>query len=209
MTIESDSTKLEEQIKRSDRVAKWIRASGRKVRAREAVRSVFTFAAIQLAMEHQSAMVCLAKEKHYASLLALARSVYEAYLWAAWTLRVATDAQLLLLAQDKLSPGLEDMVRALDKQKFFDEPMLKHMKPIIDRMNGYTHGGFAHLQHRIKKESVAPDYPSDLIVDALQMADLFAVMALLEGPVINEDIELGDRLFTEGMELLNLSKAPE
>lgn len=198
------SEALQAQIERSERVVQWIAASGRQVKVREAVRSSLVAGSIQLTFEHHAAMVYLAKGGHYASLLALTRSVYEAYLWSAWTLRIATDNQLLELAHDRLGPGLERMVKDLDKKKFFEEPMLATMKPAIEKMDGFVHGGFEHLRHRIHAGRVNPQYPKDLIVEALQMADLFAVMALLEGPAIDQDIALGDRLYSEARQLLGL-----
>lgn len=80
--------------------------------------------------------------------------------------------------------------------------MLEEMKPAIDRMNGFVHGGFEHLRYRIHETGVSPRYPHELIIDALRIADLFAIMALLDGPAIDQDIPLGDRLHAEARQLL-------
>jgi hypothetical protein len=197
--------RLQEQLSRSERVVSWIAQAGKRVKIKEAVRASLVAGSIQLAIEHHAAMAYLAKGRHYASLLALSRSIYEAYLWGTWTLWIATQEQLIELAHDRLSPSLEKMIRDLDQRKFFDKPMLTEMKSAIERMDGFVHGGFEHLRHRIHAGRVHPEYPVELIVDALKMADLFAVMALLDGPAIDQDIGLGDALYSEARGLLDLS----
>jgi len=169
------------------------------------MRAIIVAPSIQLAMEHHAALVTMAEGDHRASLLALVRPIYEAYVWSAWTLRIATDDQLLLLAEGKLTTGLEARIRALDRAGFFDQPMLADMKPLIKRMDGFVHGGYEHMQYRIHRDGVIARYPDHLIVDALQFADLFAVMALMEGPVLAPDVELGDRLERESRALLGLN----
>lgn len=190
------------QIERSESVSHWCLHAARRIKFSETVRSVLTAASILLTREHHAAMVDLAKARHFASLLALTRSVYEASIWAIWTSRIATDEELLLLAKNRLTRGLEKMVRGLDGAQFFECPMLKDMKPVIERMDGFVHGGFQHLQYRIHKERVEAEYPDELIVSALQIADVFAVMAILEGPALEADIELGNQLFEESAQLL-------
>ncbi|MGH8815016.1 MAG: DUF6988 family protein [Achromobacter pestifer] len=196
---------LLKQIAKSEEVSAWLSTSGRKVKFRPGMRSVLVAGSIQLAMEHHAAIVTLAKHRHHASLLALTRSIYEAYVWATWSLWIATDDQLTLLAEDRFSRGLESMVRDLDKVRSFDESMLKEMKPVIDKMNRFVHGGFEHLRYRIHKTGVRAQYPHGLIIEALRIADLFAIMALLDGPAIDQDIPLGDRLHAEARQMLGLA----
>lgn len=193
------------RIERSKAIVRWLVSSGALVKFRKEIRPIMVASHIQLAMEHHAAVVALAADGHRASLLALIRPLYEAYVWCAWMQNCATDGQLVSLAEDKLSRGLEKRVRDLDRTGFFDRPMLIDMKPHINRMDGFVHGGFEHLRHRIQSDAVRANYPDDLIIGALELADLFAIMSLLEGPAIEPDIELGDRLDREARELLGLS----
>lgn len=112
---------------------------------------------------------------------------------------------MLELAKNRLSPGLEKMIRDLDKEHFLEVPMLVALKPLIKRMDGFVHGGFEHLRYRIHRDGVVAKYPEDLIVDALQFADLFAVMTLLEWPALAEDHAMGERLYAEAAELIALA----
>gem|GEM_PF-4604545 len=70
--------------------------------------------------------------------------------------RIATDDQLRLLAEGKLTTGLEARIRALDRAGFFNQPMLTDMKPLISRMDGFVHGGYPlyPLQRRPTQLSV-------------------------------------------------------
>lgn len=196
---------LDVQLERSRQLVRWLRASVGLIGFPKQTRAILVAPSIQLALAHHAALVTLAEGNHRASLLALVRPVYEAYVWSAWTLRIATDDQLRLLAEGKLTTGLEARIRALDRAGFFDQSMLTDMKPLIRRMDGFVHGGFEHMRYRIHRDAVIARYPDGLIVDALQVADLFAVMALLEGPAMAPDVELGDRLAGESRILLGLS----
>jgi hypothetical protein len=202
--VATNPVPLAQQLERSKRLVQWLRYSSGLIRFPGETRAVLVAPSIQLALAHHAALVTLAEGGHRASLLALVRPIFEAYVWSAWTLRIASDDQLRLLAENKLTTGLERRIRALDRAGFFDRPMLADMKPIIDRMDGLVHGGYEHIQYRIHRDGVIARYPDHLIVDALQFADLFAVMALLEGPVLAPDVELGDRLDRESRALLGL-----
>lgn len=198
---------LDLQLERSRQLVTWLRTSVGLIGVPKQTRAILVAPSIQLALAHHAALVTLAEGNHRASLLALVRPVYEAYVWAAWTLRIATDDQLRLLAEGKLTTGLEVRIRALDRAGFFDQSMLIDMKPLIKRMDGFVHGGFEHMRYRIHRDAVIARYPDSLIVDALQVADLLAVMALLEGPAMAPDVELGDRLDDESRVLLGLSSS--
>lgn len=197
---------LSEQIARSQHVRKWLVSSGANLEARQTARVVAVAASMQVALEHHGAIIVLAKQRQMASLLALLRPMYEAYVWSAWLFRVATGDQLVDLAHNRLGRGLERMIGDLDRLQVFDRPMLRDMKPVIDRMNGFVHGGYHHLRYRIHKDRTEPRYPDDLVVDSLRFADLFAVMTLLEWPAMTEDVPMGDSLYAEARFLLGLER---
>ncbi|WP_211251973.1 DUF6988 family protein, partial [Arenimonas malthae] len=154
--------------------------------------------------EHHGAILSLAREGRRSSLLALVRPTYEACIWTIWLFRVASGDHLLELARNRLSPGLEKMIQDLDRGHFSDAPMLNVLRPLIKRMNGMVHGGFEHLRYRIHREGVVAKYPDDLIAESLRLADLAAVMTLLEWPALVDDLEMGSRLYEEAQVLLGI-----
>lgn len=198
----SQKPSLSVQISASEAVRQWLRRNGKDLPATLSPRTAVVAAAMQVVFEHHGAILLLVRNGMYASSLALLRPIYEGCILAMWLFRIASDKDLLELAKNRLSPGLEKMIRDLDREHFLDAPMLTTLKPLIRRMDGFVHGGFEHFRYRIQKDGVIVNYPEDLVVDALQFADLFAIMTLLEWPALAGDEEMGARLYVETKALL-------
>ena len=192
------------QIAVSESVQEWLRKNGRNLPATMSPRTAVVAASMQVVFEHHGAILLLARNGMYASLLALLRPIYEACILTMWLFRIASEGQLFELAKNRFSRGLERMIRDLDREHFLEAPMLETLKPLIERMDGFVHGGFEHLRYRIHSDGIAAKYSDDLIVDALQFADLFAVMTLLEWPALTQDEEMGNRLYREARGLIGI-----
>lgn len=158
----------------------WLGTAGTLASSRQSSRAVLTANSIQLALDHHAAIVSLAERNHRASLLSLIRAIYEAYIWGAWTLYIATDDQLVYMAKGKTARLFDKMVLDLDKKGFFDRQILRDIKPLVKRMEGFLNGSFEHHKYGVCAADTAGRYPDILIVEALQMADLFALMACME-----------------------------
>lgn len=124
------------QIRAAENVRQWLRQNGKDLPATQSPRTAVVAAAMQVVFEHHGAILLLARNGFSASLLTLMRPIYESCVWAMWLFRVASEEQLFELAKNRLSPGLEKMVRDLDREHFFDAPMLDTLKPLIRRMDG-------------------------------------------------------------------------
>lgn len=175
-----ESGELKPQLEQSKKLAKWLRTTGSSASTCRGLRAILAANSIQLAMDHHAAIVSLAESGHRASVLSLIRSIYEAYIGSAWSLYVATDEQLVYMSKGKTARVLDKMVFDLDKRGFFDRQILRDMKPLANRMDGFLNGGFEHAKYPVSSADTAARYPDGLITEALQMADLFAVMACME-----------------------------
>lgn len=198
---------LDNQLDLSRRLGLWVRTNGHGLAFERTQRLVMAAASFQLTFDHHDAVVLLVANKQPASGLALLRPLYESYVLGLWLFRIADQQQIDAMLARRLAPELDRMVRNLDGKKFFDRPMLQDMKTVIKKMHGFTHGGVEHIQYRYADGNISPNYPDELMVDVLQIADLFTVMAILESAALAEDITLGDRLSQEGRELLGFSGA--
>jgi len=194
---------LRDQLDRSKKVGPWLRSNGHGLSFERTRRVVMAAASFQLTFDHHDAVVMLTS-RHPASALALIRPLYESYIMGLWLFRIANDQQIEAILARQFVPGLDRMVRDLDRGGLFDRPMLPDMKPVMKKMDGLTHGGVEHIQHRYAEGKISPMYPDELMVDALRIADLFTVMAILESAALAENIPLGDRLNQEGRDLLGL-----
>ncbi len=175
-----ESCELKPQLEQSKKLVQWLRTTGTSASSRRSLRAILAAKSIQLAMDHHAAIVCLAERNHRASLLSLIRAIYEAYIWSAWSLYVATDDQLVYMSKGKTARMFDKMVLDLDKKGFFDRQILRDMQPLAKRMDGFLNGSFEHHKYPVSAADTAGRYPDLLIAEALQTADLFAVMACME-----------------------------
>lgn len=175
-----ESCELKPQLERSKKLVHWLLTSGTSASSHRSLRVILAENSIQLAIDHHAAIVSLAERDHRASLLSLIRSIFEAYIWSAWSLYVATDDQLVYMSKGKTARIFDKMVLDLDKRGFFDRQILHDIKPLAKRMDGFLNGSFEHHKYSSSNADSAGSYPDILIADALQMADLFAVMAFME-----------------------------
>jgi hypothetical protein len=207
MNAQLDSKILLHRLAQSKALAQWFQDSGRSISFPAGLRSVLVGATIQIALEHHSAIVDLMEQWRPAPALALIRPLFEESTRSSWLLLgAASDEQLLRFANGKLKPGLEKMVRDVAKHHR-DSSMFSIMKPVIDRMHGFTHGGVDQLQYRLRENKIAPLYPGSLLCDALQVSNLAATMAFLGGPALAPDIPLGDRLAAESRQFFGVDSS--
>lgn len=175
-----ESCELKPQLEQSKKLVHWLRATETSAGSHRCLRTALAENSIQLAMDHHAAIVSLAEHNHRASLLSLIRAIYEAYIGSAWSLYIATDDQLAYMSKGKTPRVFDKMVLDLDKKGFFDRQILRDIKPLVKRMEGFLNGSFEHHKYGICAADTAGRYPDILIVEALQMADLFALMASME-----------------------------
>lgn len=175
-----ESCELKPQLEQSKKLVHWLGTAGTLASSRQSSRAVLTANSIQLAMDHHAAIVALAENNQRASLLSLIRAIYEAYIYGAWSLYVATDDQLAYMSKGKTARVFDKMVLDLDKKGFFDRQILRDMKPLAKRMDGFLNGSFEHYKYPVSAADTDGRYPDKLIAEALQIADLFAVMACME-----------------------------
>jgi hypothetical protein len=194
---------IEQQLARAETAVKWLADKGKALTFPETARSVVVMASGQLVAEHYTAAVSLCKLRRYSTFLAVLRPIYEGMIWTTWLHLKATAEQITLLANDRLTPSLESMVNALDRESFYGEPMLAEMKPVISRMDAFTHGGYEHLRYRIHENLIEPRYPDDLVGDGLQLAGVFALMAFFELLTVSDSVESGDMWFLEAQGLID------
>lgn len=197
------SKSISSELARSETYWTWLTQHLHNVSFAKSRRNVFTLAMFQVAADHQATLVLAVKAVRFASALALVRPLCEATMMGMWIQHVATDAVLEAMANSRFAPpSLDDLVKRLDKQAFFDRPMYRDIEAEIRRMHGFNHGGVLHIASRYKGNSVGANYSDQDVIWALRTADLFAVLAALETAQIIGDAERGQRMYDEAREWL-------
>lgn len=206
----SISDSIQHELARSERYWTWLTHNLHGVAFDKSRRNAFAMAMFQVAADHQSSIVSAVKERRFASALALVRSLVEATVMGMWILHAATDDVLERMTRMQYAPpSLDDMIKGLDRQGFFDRPMYRDIADSIRRMHGFNHGGIQHIAARYDGERVGANYSHDDMVWALRTSDLFAALAALECAHVVGDVDLGETMYREARVWLGIDKPAE
>jgi hypothetical protein len=152
---------------------------------------------LAIAQDHHHAIVVLLDSKLYASVFALVRIAFEAYVRGEWLSLCATDAEVMkfLRDKDKDRPSLGVLLEALEKMPAFQEQALSRIKKRTWRaMCSYTHTGGLHVQRWITAGAIEPNYSGEELVEALRFADTIASLSVLGVLTLANDDEMAQKV---------------
>lgn len=135
---------------------------------------------LAIAQDHHHAIVVLLDARLYASVFALVRVTFEAYVRGEWLSLCATDAEVeaFLTGAEPPSPGI--MLAAIEKTPGFQDKTLSHIKKNTwASMCAYTHTGGLHVQRWNTEDGIEPNYSADEVLEALRFADIIASLSVL------------------------------
>lgn len=147
-------------------------------------RNVLAGALYDLVIEHHAGIVSTIATGAIASGFALLRAQFEALVRAGWIQLEASDTQVERFARRGRLPSLAQLVEGVEKHADFSHGMLGRVRGAnLETMHGFTHGGMEQVRHRLKREgdgelSLQPNYPPEAVVELLQHAGTFALIAL-------------------------------
>ena len=97
---------------------------------RSEVRTQLAGSCLDLAMEHQKAIVMLVSQSLHGSAFALVRAIFETYIRGAWLYHCASDADLELFQDDKFDQKkkIGRLIGDLEKFPGFDRGVLSKVK---------------------------------------------------------------------------------
>ncbi len=132
-----------------------------------------------LAVEHHGAILHLLKAGMFdGSALALTRPLIEAVHRAMWVQYCGklSDVEAIRDGKERY-PKFPDMVDAIEKATPSSDGLFMILKPFINSLHGYTHGGLEQLGRRFDKEdNVRATYPDDLKREVINATTSYLVM---------------------------------
>ncbi len=137
------------------------------------------FALYSLAVEHHRAILHLLKAGMFdGSALALTRPLVEAVHRAMWIQYCGKPEDVEAIRDGKERyPKFPDMVDAIEKATPSSDGLFMILKPFINSLHGYTHGGLEQLGRRFDKEgNVRATYPDDLKREVINATTSYLVM---------------------------------
>lgn len=148
-----------------------------------------------IAQDHHHAIIVLLGSRLYASVFALIRVAFEAYVRGEWLASCATDAQVRSFLDGKEPPRIADLLEALEKTPAFQQQSLSRMKARTWKaMCAYTHTGGLHVQRWNTAEAVEPNYTVENVLEALRFADIIASLSVLGVVKFMDDAVLAQKI---------------
>ena len=170
----------DDELKAANAYGEWLRVAvhDRELPSNQRVRAAAGCLAI--AQDHHHAIVVLLHSHLYASVLALVRVAFEAYVRGEWLWLCATDAEVLLFFEGREPPGINLLLDALEKTPAFQDKTLSQIKKRTwASMCAYTHTGGLHVHRWITADSIESNYSKEELLEALRFADIIASVAVL------------------------------
>jgi len=155
-------------------------------------RNKLSAALFDIAHEHAKAVIILLEEKLYAPAYALARSLQESFVRAAWIQHCASDNDIAkVIKQDSFPLKYGQMLSAVEEKRQWENTLTQLKKSAWKTMNSYTHGGIQLISRRIKGEYIEHNFDELETIALLQLVCLIAFLSLNEmiGMSIGYDVE--------------------
>ena len=108
------------------------------------------------------------------------RTQFEAFVRGTWLRLCATPVELKRFTEsDKIKQEFWELIDAIEAHPEFGDQVLSgiHQK-VWKAMNSYTHAGMLQVARRMKAGSIEPNYEPAEVLDVIQAAGFFALLAL-------------------------------
>lgn len=169
------------RIAESERLIEWFDRKIDGLAIPSTLRSRLSCGCLDMAMEHQKAIVILTANRLNGSAFALLRLLFEAYVRGAWLHQCASDEDLTRFSNDKLDKKFGSFITDLEKLDGFNSGVLLKAKAASwNRMNDLTHTGPQQVIRRNTATTIEADYSEAEILEAIGFADAIASLSVIE-----------------------------
>lgn len=172
---------IQEKIDKSEALIQWTdkKIDGLEISSDERTR--VSAACLDVALEHQKAIVLLVTKKLYGSAFSLARLIFEAYVRGLWLGTCASELEIENYKKDKLEKTFATLIQEVEQIDGFNEGILSKAKSKSwSSMNSYTHSGFLQSVRRNKTNTIEPNYNTDEIIEILGFANAIGMLSTLQ-----------------------------
>lgn len=144
---------------------------------------------IELALDHEEAIILLLEAQLFGSAFALIRPLFEAYVRSVWLLRVATEEQLQQFKKGAIDQSLGNMISGIEKIPGYDVGALSQIKKQHwNLMNDFTHGGISQASSRYTSTDISPRYPHKDIIGVINFVFRIGALLMVEvASIVNID----------------------
>jgi hypothetical protein len=129
-----------------------------------------------IALEHQAAIVLLARHGMFGSAFALVRPIFEILYKSVWICSCAKPKEVERIKAGKFNfPTIGEMVTAIDSEHGFD--FFKGFKASSwNEQNDFTHTGKLQIGSRLTRDDLQAAYPDEMVALQVTTATVAALM---------------------------------
>ena len=150
---------------------------------------------LDMALEHQKAIVLLVANKLYGSAFSLARLIFEAYVRGVWLQLCASESEIEKYKNDKLEKYFSTLIQEIENCDGFEEGILSAAKTENwIAMNSFTHSGYLQAVRRNKEETIEPNYNDEEIIELLNVANALGMLSALQLALLAGKKELANEM---------------
>jgi hypothetical protein len=195
---------IEQLLRDSEALIQWLDEQLNGLEFKSEVRSQLAVSCLNLALEHQKAIVVLIAQSLHGSAFGLVRPIFESYVRGVWLHHCASDADLELFQEDTFDQKnkIGMLIEDLEKLPGFDRGVLSRLKTNAwSAMCSYTHSGYLATRRRLTEDAITSNYTEDQIIEVLRFANALGMMAAIELAQMAGNPVLAQTLLTKFKEM--------
>lgn len=197
---------LETCIAKSEKLIQWLDSQINGVEIPSELRSRVAGGCLDVALEHQKAIVLLVAQRLYGSAFALARLMFEAYVRGVWLHQCASDIEIKKFAAETLERTFASFLSDIEKLDSFSSGVLSTVKrKSWVTMNSFTHTGFSQVVRRNREGSIEPNYDEGEVLEIVNFSGGFGIMAAVEIAHLANNEVLANALLVKAKEVSDLN----
>lgn len=182
-------------IERSESLIQWIDKQIDSLEVDLDERMRLSAGCLDIALEHQKAIVLLVANKLYGSAFALARPIFEAYVRGVWLQLCASKPEIEKYKKDKLEKNFSTLIKEIERCDGFEEGILSAAKTANwIPMNSFTHSGYLQTVRRNKEETIKPNYTDEEIIELLNIVNALGLLSTLQIALLADKKELANKM---------------
>lgn len=170
-----------DKIKQSEELIRWsdLKIDGLEFKVDE--RKEIVAGCLDVALEHQKAIILLISKKYYGSAFSLIRIIFETWVRSLWLNYCATENEIQKFKNNKLDKKFFKIVEDVENiEGYKGGTISKAKKAGWKVMNSFTHSGYTQVERRFGESSIEPNYDSKEINEAINFTNATGLLCCLE-----------------------------
>ncbi|WP_136800030.1 DUF6988 family protein [Desulfosediminicola ganghwensis] len=190
------------KIEQSEKLIQWTDEKINGLEFKADGRKEIVAASLDVAMEHQKAIITLIAREFYGSAFSLIRVLFETYIRSLWLNYCASDKELEKFKKNKLDKQFQELINDIEQIKGYSGGTLsKAKKAGWKAMNSFTHSGFTQIERRYSQDSISPNYDQVEIDEAIDFSNATGLLCCLEISFLTDNEKISQELLEKIKEI--------